>query len=392
MTTINFKSIAALFILALFALTSCQKEDLMADLNPTSTQQLATDRNVPTSGIHFVNDEVKTEATWEMIQENVTERSRYLYLLECGADYNTTTVGEGSTLDTDHYPTCVDEYGDPFTGNDMIYHLSIPATPEAIMTHTLTLSEMEADLDLMVFALDANGRVTECKALSITIGMDDEKLEMRDMAAGCYLVVVDGYQAGVEGAYNLTLDCTAVSSNPPSISEIDINMAEYGFDGELLGAFNQISVTEWKEFGKDNSEFNFTEVGRDESSIYLRDDSRGVNIQLNTATQKVMYSDDEGNTFELYDIINSSAKVSGFLASKVTYAAGDFSSTTDKNWVESNATGTHHFVETARDIWSIYLRDEGRGINIQLDLYTKKVMYSDDAGNAFELYDILGAE
>jgi Effector-associated domain 11 len=49
------------------------------------------------------------------------------------------------------------------------------------------------------------------------------------------------------------------------------------------------------------------------------------------------------------------------------------------------------FRELKRDDWSVYLRDDGRGVNIQLDLYAKQVNYKDDKGRAFVLYQITHA-
>lgn len=396
----NLNSIATLFFVALFALTSCQKEDLMADLSTPATQQLNntnSNRAVSATGIQFVNNDVKTQATLETVQNSVTERSRFLYLMECGSDYTTTTVGEGSTLNTNHYPSCVDDIGDPFTGNDMIYHLTVPSTPEAIVTHTVTLSEMTADLDLFVFALDNEGRIAECKAVSVTIGNGDESISMTDMTPGCYIVVVDGFDESAKGEYRINMDCSAISANPPSISLIDVNRADYGSNGQKLGTFHQMTATTWKEVNAEGPH-HFTETGRDEWSVYLRDDSRGLNIQLDIYTKKVMYSDDNGNAFELYEIMNSTAKMSGFLVSNVLYSdaagttLGNFNQTASQNWTETNTDGEHFFTEVARDEWSVYIRDNSRGINIQLDLHTAKVMYSDDDGNAFELYQIVDAQ
>lgn len=56
---------------------------------------------------------------------------------------------------------------------------------------------------------------------------------------------------------------------------------------------------------------------------------------------------------------------------------------------EENANGRiFKFKEVKRDDWSVYLRDDSRGVNIQLDLYTKEVKYTDDKGAAFVLYKI----
>lgn len=58
-------------------------------------------------------------------------------------------------------------------------------------------------------------------------------------------------------------------------------------------------------------------------------------------------------------------------------------------WRETHPDGTtHYFHEEDRDEWSVYIRDESRGVNLQLDIHRMKVTYSDDEGNSFELYDI----
>jgi Effector-associated domain 11 len=59
-----------------------------------------------------------------------------------------------------------------------------------------------------------------------------------------------------------------------------------------------------------------------------------------------------------------------------------------KIWVEQANGRSFKFKEIKHDDWSVYLRDESRGVNIQLDLYTKEVKYSDDKGGAFVLHKI----
>ncbi|MEZ4888118.1 MAG: RICIN domain-containing protein [Chitinophagales bacterium] len=65
-----------------------------------------------------------------------------------------------------------------------------------------------------------------------------------------------------------------------------------------------------------------------------------------------------------------------------------------KTWKETGrrvGSSTFTFTETHRDEWSVYLHDQSRNVYIQLDLHTKKVMYS--AGNQTKtpLYEILAA-
>lgn len=157
-----------------------------------------------------------------------------------------------------------------------------------------------------------------------------------------------------------------------------------------------------KEIGTDSTEHNFVEVARDEWSVYLRDDSRGVNIQLDMHRKMVVYSDDTGNNFDLYEIYNSSDKMNGYLTKVITFqdANGYMGNYTNYDaetlaWLETSENpegGNFEFIEVTRDEWSVYLRDEDRGVNIQLDVHRMMVVYSDDNGNAFDLYEITNAE
>ncbi len=173
-------------------------------------------------------------------------------------------------------------------------------------------------------------------------------------------------------------------------------VVDYGRNSQKLGFFTQIATNKWMEKGENTYYFN--ETHRDEWSVYLKDNSRGVNIQLDLHTKKVMYSDSNSPRRELYDVMHASAKVGGYLAKVVSFEGGGkhlgyFKNTNGKSWVE---TGTSindtrfNFTEVGRDEWSVYLKDASRGVNIQLDLHTMKVMYSDANSARRELYTISG--
>lgn len=70
---------------------------------------------------------------------------------------------------------------------------------------------------------------------------------------------------------------------------------------------------------------------------------------------------------------------------------GQYRLTGPKQWAEVPATGpiVFRFEETHRDEWSVYMVDRSRGVNLQLDLYTRKIMYSDARQPRRELYNIL---
>jgi hypothetical protein len=57
--------------------------------------------------------------------------------------------------------------------------------------------------------------------------------------------------------------------------------------------------------------------------------------------------------------------------------------------MQTNGTVRFRFEEVQRDDWSVYLVDRSRGVNLQLDLHTRRVMYSQGNGARSELYQIL---
>ena len=77
------------------------------------------------------------------------------------------------------------------------------------------------------------------------------------------------------------------------------------------GSFYTDNNGNWTEQGNDGKTFNFRETGRDASSVYLRDDSRGVNLQLNLKQRQIYYSDDRGQSFALYRITDAQARSFG---------------------------------------------------------------------------------
>ena len=63
--------------------------------------------------------------------------------------------------------------------------------------------------------------------------------------------------------------------------------------------------------------------------------------------------------------------------------------TPGKQWVETGSGGgTFNFVEQQRDDWSVYLFDASRSVNLQLDLHTKTIYYSDANSPRRPLYKI----
>ena len=68
----------------------------------------------------------------------------------------------------------------------------------------------------------------------------------------------------------------------------------------------------WEERGHDGSRFQFVEQNRDDWSVYLIDNSRGVRLQLDLHTRTISYADaNEPRMRPLYRVSDASAVVNG---------------------------------------------------------------------------------
>ena len=408
----NLNVIAAILLVIFFALTSCQKEN-MADLPQASiATEMNTERNLPAGGIHIVNELVQTEATARVINEKASSRSRTVTGIECGTVYDGCTQNQGNSLTANQYPSCIRELGATFSGEDQIFYLVVPSTPEAIMTYDISLTGMSQDLDLFLLALDANGRISECKAISINGYDEDEHITVTGLNPGAYVVMVDAYKAGITSHFQLAINCSAVSANPPSVSSMD----QVSRITTTQTSFNNLSGYWFDEMEPPHFATPYAEVARTESSITIerkvvvQNTETTTSVQFDlatnqaTITETTKVSSSNGTTLassiRLDQIVNveynedqAAVGYSSIEFAEIggTAGIGAFVQETDSKWLEyafaSNAE--HHFVETSRNATSIILRDNGRGVTIRLDFSTYKVVYSDDAGTSFDLYDII---
>lgn len=149
----------------------------------------------------------------------------------------------------------------------------------------------------------------------------------------------------------------------------------------------------WTERGDDGVSFQFRETGRDDWSVYLLDASRGVKLQIDLHRRQVRYAEGDGPFNDLYPITGVSAEVNGRNAMVVEISGGFYRMTGPGRWEERGSDGGgFQFNEDRRDDWSIYLVDASRGVRLQLDLHTRKVMYADSGAPAMRpLYDITRA-
>jgi hypothetical protein len=95
-------------------------------------------------------------------------------------------------------------------------------------------------------------------------------------------------------------------SVPGGMADRDINgrnvkFVEFGTKSKKLGVFTQVSQSKrWEKRDSKGKLSKYSETNRDEWSVYLRDNSRGVNIQLDLWTKKIFYSDKKSKRRQIY--------------------------------------------------------------------------------------------
>jgi hypothetical protein len=91
--------------------------------------------------------------------------------------------------------------------------------------------------------------------------------------------------------------------------------------------------------------------------------------------------------------VAAEAPATGTNVRSVTYAQGTYRQTGPHAWAEFDKAGkqTNAFVEDARDEWSVFLFDPARNVRVQIDLYRKKIRYTENGGSYADLYDVTGS-
>jgi hypothetical protein len=139
------------------------------------------------------------------------------------------------------------------------------------------------------------------------------------------------------------------------------------------GTFERTHGGVWLEFGNGNNEPRYTwrETHRDEWSVYLRDDSREMNMQIDMHRDWIGLEWDGHPMQDQYPIVEADARINGRLVTRVDFDGGAFRMTRPGRWQEFNAAGqaTNVFRETGRDAWSVYLRDQSRSMDMQIDMH-----------------------
>ena len=166
--------------------------------------------------------------------------------------------------------------------------------------------------------------------------------------------------------------------------------------GQEFGAYRQVDRYTWHEDsvadGRDI--FEFKETRRDQWTVHLFDASRKVTLQIDLHARIIYYHDHESPRWELYSILSSSERPTGWLVNWVDFGPsadaidGSYKQTGPKQWVETGADGSvaFEFEELYRDDWSIYLTDTSRDVDIQLDMHRRMVRLGIGGGDRADQY------
>lgn len=441
MTTLK-SIISIVTITVLFLCTACEK-DAMHDLDqqvksPAEKGLMPGSRMAETS--NYVLDHVVTEDLSGAAVPNPNARGAKACLIKCstGIIY-ASNKGGSNNIDATNMPC--DPMSDNFDGEDRFYYFKAGNSEEISgeFIYTITLSDLDDDLDLFVYALDASGRIKDCKGASITIGPTAaESIELVAPGQGYYLIVVDAYDKTVVSDFALELICDTIGSETPCwdlngngqkdqdedknqdnvVNEDDcstrqltkINYQDDGVaPGEWTGTFTLSDTSEYTmeevySHGALVEVNNYDILGRNQWQMFLRDRQRNIDVVVDLSTGQIIASDHNG-AFAAYSI-----KSREFMPIRFTPDASVLTSVVFSNSTENTLTGTiefqhfnniwreyskddilvAEFVEDRRDEWSVYLRDHSRGVDLQLDIHHNKIVYTHN-GVTQDLYQIIAS-
>lgn len=190
---------------------------------------------------------------------------------------------------------------------------------------------------------------------------------------------------------------TSVAQN---INGLNVKSIHYSEANGATGFFWVDSDANWIEQNSSGTRYYYKENrSRDDWSVYLKDESRNLIIQIDLYRKQISIVDGS-TTQDLYPITNSyllnnftNGKKNAYSTRIVYFNGGSYLFQGESNgnaWSENDQYGNVKFVFNQLEIdeWSVYLYDEQRNVKIQLDLYRMKVIYSTENGPQSELYNI----
>ena len=210
-------------------------------------------------------------------------------------------------------------------------------------------------------------------------------------------LIITGIVAFFLDGKNEVSENTSVKVDKPA--SLEANGHTVNFISFENGYLRNKGRKEWVEEGEDlKMRFMFKENNRDESSVYLFDNSRNIRLKVDLNTKKIIQQ--KGNEPErvLYKINEALISPKAQQVKKVVYAyskeaSGSFANVPGTTvWLEDNPAsqkaGTpKQLEEISRDEWSIYLKDQS-GNEVKLDLYQKKIYHKAFGKTYLPLYEI----
>lgn len=240
------------------------------------------------------------------------------------------------------------------------------------------------------------------------------------------------WSRGIDACQGMAQAAPPASAEPAVVTGRNVMLVATGQNGQRGPVFRIVpGGRQWVEFDNTGrAAFRFDEVQRDDWSVYLVDRSRGVNLQLDLHTRKVMYSDATTQRSPLYDIMTAlpaaaaqspapvpmaqpapavapiplpapvaaPVEVTGQNVMVVTASqggrrVGEFRQDGTRSWAEFDGAGrkVFQFEERMRNNSSVLLVDRSRGVSLLLDLGRRKVVYKEGSAPQQDLYDISSA-
>lgn len=117
-------------------------------------------------------------------------------------------------------------------------------------------------------------------------------------------------------------------------------------------------------------------IGYNDSSVFLSDPTRDIQIEINLSDARVRFDEDEFVIFETGGPVIEPL-INGYNVTYTPFGAdtdtmlGAYRQTEALTWVEDGINGNlgiFNFTETSRDEWSVHLFDASRGIELEIDL------------------------
>jgi hypothetical protein len=229
---------------------------------------------------------------------------------------------------------------------------------------------------------------------------------------------------------------------PPAAVSLLRDSASYTLADNSIMVLERRGPSNWIEYSpQDNEIYQYNEVGRSGSSIYLFDAASNIQAEIHFKQNIVVFTRAEGpdpkyfyalrapeqhqanqyqpGQYRKRDHNNGNryrhrrdnqqqyvqpappppAQISGYTISRVVFGEGkkplgEFVKSGARSWTQyiKHSGVTYHFEEQRRDQYTVYLYDTAHAAHVQLDLRNNKVTYGEEFKLKFDKYDILRSE